>query len=224
VTDSPFDNACPKCGQRAPIVLRGLDSRCAACGAPRFLLAAPNVSLAGQPSRVGGIAATIAGTSVLVLGLSLALGLWFVLQGLSPMVGWGVAIPVAAASLLFGLLLLLGGSRLRKHGAERQEQVQLDAVKALLKHRRGPISALEAAGALELPEAQVDAILTRLAREQATAVTVDVDEHGHVVYDFDGEARRWRVLEEDLAGEGRGPRPRSGDEAADTAAPQRHKR
>ena len=49
MTGSPFSAPCPKCGQRAPIVLHGLDSRCAACGAPRFLLAAPNVSLAGQP-------------------------------------------------------------------------------------------------------------------------------------------------------------------------------
>jgi hypothetical protein len=201
---SSFESSCPKCGQRAPIVLHGLDSRCAACGAPRFLLAAPNVSLAGQPSRVGGIAATIAGTSVLVLGLSIALGLWFLLHGLSPMVGWGVAIPVATASVLFGLLLLLGGNRLRKHGTERQEQVQLDAVRALVQHRQGPISALEAASALQLPEAQVDAILTRLAREKATAVTVDVDAQGHVVYDFDGEARRWRVLEEEVAAEDAG--------------------
>lgn len=202
MTDSPFNNACPKCGQRAPVVLHGLDSRCAACGAARFLLAAPNVSLAGQPSRVGGIAATIAGTSVLVLGLSLAVGLWFLMSAIfSPMAGWGFAIPVAAASVLFGLLLLLGGSRLRQHGTRRQEKVQLDAVKALVEHRRGPISALEAANALQLPEAQVDALLTRLAREKATAVTLDVDDQGHVVYDFDGEARRWRVLEEEVAAE-----------------------
>lgn len=216
MSPSSFDNSCPKCGQRAPVVLHGLESRCAACGAPRFLLAAPNVSLAGQPSRVGGIAATIAGTSVLVLGLSLALGLWFLLHGLSPMVSWGVAIPVAMASLLFGLLLLLGGNRLRKHGSERQEQVQLAAVKALVQHRRGPISALEAASALQLPEAQADALLTRLAREKATAVTVDVDTQGHVVYDFDGEARRWRVLEDDLAAEEA--------DTAEASARQRHKR
>src|ERR1041384_5312980 len=101
---SPISSDCPKCGRRAPIVLRGLDSRCAACGAPRFLLAGPNVSFAGQPSRFGGIAATLAGTSVLVLGLSLAVGLWFLLQAMfSASVGWAFAVPVSAASLLFGL-------------------------------------------------------------------------------------------------------------------------
>ena len=190
---------CPKCGQRAPIVLHGLESRCAACGAPRFLLAAPSVSLAGQPSRLGGAAASIVGVSVLVLGLSFAAGLFFLLQSIWPAsaVGWAFAVPTAAASLLFGLLLLLGGTRLRRHGSQRRLEVQLEAVRAMVQHRKGPISAFEVASKLQLPEAEVDGLLTRLAREKATAVTLDVDADGHVVYDFEGEERRWRVLEED---------------------------
>jgi hypothetical protein len=100
--------------------------------------------------------------------------------------------------------------------------VQLDAVKALVQHRRGPISALEAANALQLPEAQVDALLTRLARQKATAVTVDVDERGHVVYDFDGEARRWRVLEDDVAA--RQEAEAEAERESTAAAAQRHKR
>lgn len=197
MTGSLIASQCPKCGQRAPIVLRGLESRCAACGAPRSLLAAPTVAFAGQPSRWGGAAASLAGVSVLVLGLSLAVGLWFLLGSLvGPGVGWAFAVPTAAASLLFGLLLLLGGSRLRKQGTARQQAVQLAAVKSQVLHRRGPISAYDIAGELELPEPQVDALLTQLAREQATEVTVDVDARGRVVYDFQGEERRWRVLEE----------------------------
>jgi len=180
-------------------VLTGLESRCAACGAPRSLLAAaPTVSLAGQPSRLGGAAASIAGTAVLVLGLSLSGGVWLLLQSIWPAhaVGWAFALPMAVASLFFGLLLLLGGSRLRKHGSARQQAVQLDAVKSMVAHRRAPISAYEIAGSLKLPEAQVDALLTQLAREQATAVTLDVDAEGRIVYDFEGEDRRFRVLEE----------------------------
>lgn len=161
------------------------------------MLAAPSVALAGRPSKLGGTAATLAGVSVLVLGLSLALGLFFLLSAFLPVaVGWAFAVPTAAASLLFGILLLLGGSRLRKSGAARQEQVALDAVRALVQHRKGPISAAEVARSLQLPEPHVDALLTQLAREKATAVTVDVDRNGHVVYDFEGEERRWRVLEE----------------------------
>lgn len=198
MTGSPIASQCPQCGQRAPIVLRGLDSRCAACGAPRFLLAAPHVGLAGKPSRFGGAAASIAGVSVLVLGLSLAAALFFLLSAfLPPAVGWAFAVPTAAASLLFGVLLLLGGTRLSKSGSEHQKRVRVEAVKSMVQHRRGPISAFEVAESLQLPEAQVDAILTQLAREKATAVTLDVDDDGRVVYDFDGEARRWRVLDED---------------------------
>ncbi len=182
-------------------MLRGLESRCAACGAARFLLAAPNLTLAGQPSRLGGIAASVAGTAVLVLGLSLSVGLWFLFQAFSATLAlsWAFAIPTAAASLFFGLLLLFGGSKLRQSGAEKQRRVKRDAVRAFVQHRRGPISALEASRALELPEAEVDSLITELARERATAVTVDVDAEGHVVYDFEGEERRWRVLEEDVA-------------------------
>jgi len=173
------------------------------------------VSLAGQPSRVGGMAATVAGTAVLVLGLSLSLGLWFLLQSIWPTsaVGWAFAVPMGAASLLFGLLLLLGGSRLRKSGTARQQEVQLDAVRAIVAHRRGPISASEVAGSLQLPEPQVDALLTRLAREQATAVTLDVDTLGRVVYDFEGEERRWRVLEENAEAEAGAEAERARDQA-----------
>jgi hypothetical protein len=204
-----FGSECPNCRQRAPIVLRGLESRCAACGASRFLLAAPNVGLAGQPSRIGGIAATILGSAVLVLGLSMAIGLWFLFQAFTSTtaLSWAFAVPTAAASLFWGILLLFGGKRLRRSGEDRQQQVQLEAVKAMVQHRHGPISALEVATALQLPEPQVDALLTRLARERATAVTLDVDDNGHVVYDFDGEERRWRVLEEDVAAEEAGSAP-----------------
>jgi hypothetical protein len=193
-----MSSQCPKCGQRAPIVLKGLDSRCAACGAPRFLLAAPNMSLAGQPSRVGGVAASIAGVSVMVLGLSLSAGLWFLGHALSASttLAWALAVPVFGVSMLFGLLLLLGGTTLRRRGAARQRAVALEAVSAMVQHRRGPISAYAIARTLELPEPQVDALLSELAREKATAVTLDVDAEGHIVYDFEGEERRWRVLEE----------------------------
>jgi hypothetical protein len=147
---------------------------------------------------LGGVAASIAGLSVLVLGLSLSAGVLLLLQSIFPahVVGWAVALPMVAVTLLFGLLLLFGGRRLRRHGTERQQAVQLAAVKSLVQHRKGPLSAYEIADRLELPEAQVDALLTQLAREQATAVTLDVDAQGRVVYDFEGEERRWRVLEE----------------------------
>jgi hypothetical protein len=159
---------------------------------------------------------SLVGLSVLVLGMATSAGLWFLLQSLAPSrsFGWAFAIPTFAVSLLAGLALLISGRRLRKSGTSHRQGVQLEAVKALVQHRRGPISALDAASALQLPEAEVEQLLTRLAREQATAVTLDVDARGQVVYDFDGEDRRWRVLEEDA----------QADEARTAAeeAPQRH--
>jgi hypothetical protein len=162
------------------------------------LLAAPNVSLAGQPSRVGGVAATIFGLFVLVMGLSLSAAVFFLLQSIWPesVVGWAFSLPMAAGSAFFGTLLLLGGRSLRRSGTAKREKVQLEAVRAMVEHRKGPVNALEVAKALDLPEPEVDALLMRLAREHATDVTVDVDQQGHVVYDFEGEQRRWRVLEE----------------------------
>jgi hypothetical protein len=184
-------------------VLHGLDSRCAACGAPRFLLAAPNVSLAGQPSRVGGIAASIAGGGVLFMGLSLSAGLYFLMQALFETTALALAfsLPLAAAAAFFGTLLLLGGSRLRKSGDAKRDRVQLEAVRAMVQHRKGPVSALEVSRSLDIPEPLVDGILMQLARERATDVTVDVDAQGHVIYDFEGEQRRWRVLEEEVEAE-----------------------
>jgi len=142
---------------------------------------------------------SLIGALVLVLGLAVSAGAWFLLQSLMPArsFGWAFAIPAGTLSLVAGLGLLLSGRRLRKSGTAHREGVQLDAVKALVQHRRGPISAADVASALQLPEAEVDQLLTRLAREQATAVTLDVDARGQVVYDFDGEERRWRVLEEE---------------------------
>ena len=45
---------CPRCRQNAPIVYRGVNAFCTACGAPRSVLANTSVNLAGQPSKVGG--------------------------------------------------------------------------------------------------------------------------------------------------------------------------
>lgn len=178
-------------------MLKGIDSRCAACGGPRSMLAAPSLTLAGTPSRWGGRFAVLLGVMVLVLGLSSALGLLLLLQSIWPAtwVGWAFAIPVGSASLLFGSLLLWGGKSLARSGSQRRLEVQKNAVRAIVERERGPITAEHIGQRLELPAAEVDALLTELARERATAVTIDVDAEGRLVYDFEGEDRRFRVLE-----------------------------
>ncbi len=142
------------------------------------------------------------GWGILLVGFSLAAALWLLLQSLWPeaKVGWAFALPTSAVTLFFGLLFLLGGRRLRQQGSARRQAVQLEAVRALVAHRRGAIGSHEVAGQLQLSEPEADALLSRLAREQATAVTLDVDDAGHMVYDFTGGEARWRVLEQSLAG------------------------
>lgn len=194
-----FDPVCPSCRQRTPVVMRGIQAHCVACGAPRGFFGSPSVNLAGQPSRIGGIAAVSVGVFVLVLGLSLAALFGLILQSVFPasFVGWAVAIPIVAMTLLFGLLLVLGGRRLRRHGEERKQSVQLGAVKALIAHR-SPITALDVASALQVTETEADRLLTILATHPDEPLYLDVDDNGQVLYGVTPDERRFRVLEEQL--------------------------
>lgn len=193
--------ACPSCGEQAPVVLHGLTARCAACGAERPPFAVQSVTYAGQPAKVGGIAATLAGWLVLVLGLSLALLVGLLLQSIWPasFVGWAFGIPIAALTLFFGVLLLLGGRRLRRHGGETRRSVQLAAIRSLVAHRGGSVTTAEAARALDVTEAEADELLTEFAKDAKASVSVDVDEYGVLRYDFNREENRWRVLDEKQA-------------------------
>ena len=194
---SSFSPRCNSCGQRAPIVLRGIETRCSACDALR-LPSGPSVSLAGQPARVGGLFASLAGWATLVIGLSSSGALLLLLQSIWPasLIGYAFALPFAVASLFFGTLLILGGRNLQKRGIEKQLGVRREAIRALIAHRGGSVTSAEAATALGIDEAAADALLTALAREQATSVRLDVDDDGTLRYDFRGDAR-FRVLEDE---------------------------
>ena len=76
---------CPRCHQDAPTILRGLQTYCTACGAPRSITDAPDaVNVAGQPSQVGGTVARVMGWLALVGGLFVALLLGALFQALFP--------------------------------------------------------------------------------------------------------------------------------------------
>lgn len=197
-------------------MLRGIEARCAACGAPRTLLASKSLTLTGQPSRIGGTLASVSGAIVLIVGLSIAIFLGLLLQSIWPaaFVGWAFAIPIAALSLILGIVLLLGGRRLKQKGVLAQRDVQREAVRALAAHQRGMVTAEQVAQALSLSEEQSDALLTELAKDPNEDVSLDVDDDGRVQYLFGVPERRWRVLEEQAA------RPNAfGVEAEDEAEP-----
>ena len=168
-------------------------------------LTAPTVSLAGRPARIGGTAALFAGVSVLVLGLSAAGGLLLLLQSIWPgtLIGWAFGVPLAVVTLFFGLALVMGGRKLRRHGAHRRRSVELEAARAALAHRNGVITATEAAQALDVTEEHADALLTELSRDPDVEVNLDFDDDGRIRYAFGRPAERFRVLEEQaaLAGE-----------------------
>lgn len=189
-------------------MLQGLEARCSACGARRFPLSAPSVSLTGQPARFGGSAATLFGIAVLVLGGALSLGVLLLLQSLWPAtaLGWAIGIPMLVASLFFGILLLVAGSRLREHGSKRARAVRFDALRALIAHKKRPVTPNEVARALNLSDVEADTLLTEFVRDYPTPVTLDVGDDGQLRYDFSGSdlsgsERRWRVLEEEHGAE-----------------------
>lgn len=199
---SSFSPRCKSCGQNAPIVFHGIETRCAACGAPRLPLG-PNVSLAGEPSRYGGLAAGLAGWAALVLGLSVSLGVLLLLQSIWPasFVGYAFALPLAVASLFFGLLLIFGGRHLRRSGQEKRLRVRRDAIRALVAHRDGSVTSAEAARALGIEEPEADALLTEMSRESTGTVRLEVDDDGTFRYDFRGADERFRVLEQQAEAE-----------------------
>ncbi|MGC4087714.1 MAG: hypothetical protein QM756_07425 [Polyangiaceae bacterium] len=213
-----FSPRCASCGQRAPIVFRGIETRCAACDALRSPIT-PSVSFAGQPSRVGGIAASLAGWAILVIGLSGSLGVLLLLQSIWPasMVGYAVGLPLGAVSLFFGMLLVFGGRSLRRRGVEKSLAVRREAMRALIAHRKGTLTSRDAAGALGIDEAEADALLTQLSRESTSSVRLDVDDDGTLRYDFNDVDQRFRVLEER-------ENPRAAEQAPDAEPAARRSR
>lgn len=198
---SPEDSRCPSCRQRAPIVLRGIDAFCTACGAPRKAFGAKSLTLAGKPLSIGGAVASAAGWAVLVGGLSLAVFFGVLLHSVWPgtLIGWAFGVPTSVISLLLGLVLIQGGRRWRKKGAFAEQSAKLEAVRALAAHRGGSVTSEDVAGALLVSEAEADLLLTELAKDAKLHVNLDVDDEGRIHYLFGLPEKRWRVLEEAAA-------------------------
>lgn len=193
---------CPTCGERAPIVLRGIEAYCTVCGKPRPTLDALSstpLNFAGTPAKVGGVAAKVFGVGVLVSGLFTALLLGLVLQAVFPAfwLGYAVAIPIALLSLVVGGGALFGGWRLGQRGQQQVAAAQLETIRGMARHQRGLVRAREVASALRISETQADAILTDLAKTPDENVGVDLDASGEILYMFGSTAAmRWRIQAE----------------------------
>jgi hypothetical protein len=179
---------CPHCGKNAPIVNRGLAAYCTACGRPRLPLSGKSLSLAGKPSKVGGVVAGVLGWAVLIGGVGLALLLGLVLAWLFPgtIAGLAVGLPIALMSLAVALLLLLGGRKLRQTGTEAERDTRIQAIFSLAANRGGALLARDVGAALDMSAEDADALLTELAKERSDEVTVEIGERGEIFYAFPG--------------------------------------
>jgi hypothetical protein len=148
----------------------------------RAPLSSPSVNLAGKPSRVGGVVATVVGWLILVMGGSIALGVALLFAAFeAAMVGVAVALPIAIVSLVIGIVLVRRGGSLSRAGVEAERTTREQALIGLAAHR-GTVTALDAAHALGVSVAEADAVLTDLAKREPDRVAVDVDDQGVVHY------------------------------------------
>jgi hypothetical protein len=166
--------------------MHGYEARCAACGAPRNPLDASAVNVAGRPTQVGGTVANAFGWTVLVGGVLVALVAGAILQALFPagFAGWAVGLALTAVCVIVGLPIMAAGRRLRERGKDIAQQAEERAVFALAAHRGGALTANDVAHALGISATRADERLTHLARQPDGRVQLEIDPHGHLVFEF----------------------------------------
>jgi len=185
---------CPHCRQQAPLVYRGINAFCTACGAPRMPLANSSVNLAGQPSKVGGTVARVIGWIILAAGLFIALSIAGLILALGGT--WGalaVGGPIALLTAIVAYALLRSGKELRKSGDNTEQATKHQAIFALANTRGGVLRAWDVAQALQVTPKEADDILTKLAKEHHDHVGIDVDDEGTILYRF--KAANWNAVQ-----------------------------
>jgi len=178
---------CPHCGQNAPLLYRGVSAFCSACGTPRIAFTANAVNLRGKPSKIGGTVASVLGWVVLAGALAVALVLGAILQAIFPagaVVGWVVGGLIATLGIGTSMLLLFGGRALRKSGDRAAEAARFEALGSLAAHRQGVVTSQSAAEALGVRVDEADKLLTSLANQPDSGITLEVDDDGVLTYRF----------------------------------------
>lgn len=186
---------CPNCRQEAPTVVRGVRAYCTACGAPRSLIEDTPVNVAGQPSKIGGGVAAVAGLAILVVGSLLALAIGGLLQIFIPPAGWIVGGFLGAVTLFVAAMFLWGGRALFRSGTERERNAHEQAVFAIARRRGGSVTAEELSRVLSIPEMEADAMLTAMAKRPDGRLTLELDDDGTLRYEVRDAKQRVRVSE-----------------------------
>ncbi len=144
-----------------------------------------SVTLAGQPSKVGGTVARVFGWLVLALGWVLALALAGLFLTLAwPWVAALTAGPIALVASLIAYALLRSGRALEKSGGDAEAATKNQAIFALANTRNGVLKAWDVAQMLHVTPKEADDVLTKLAKEYPDHVTVDLDDDGNILYRF----------------------------------------
>lgn len=178
---------CPRCGQNAPLVYRGINAYCTACGAPRIPLTSTSLNLAGQPSKVGGTVARAFGWIVLALGMLVGSGTFAAcgaVVGYAEAAPYLLSLPLVAISSFVAWLLLRSGNDLQRAGDQAEKTTRRQAIFALANTRGGVLTAMDVARYLHVTPKEGDDVLTELAKEGPDHVTVDVDDSGTVLFRF----------------------------------------
>lgn len=166
-----------------------MNAFCTACGAPRMPLASSSVTLAGQPSKVGGTVARVLGWLVLAGGVFLTGLLVFIFLAIN---ATGLAAWVGGAfglvTLVAAYALLRGGKSLAQSGDDEELATKKQAIFALANTRGGVLRAADVGHMLHVSPVEGDAILTKLAKEDPDRVGVDIDDDGNILYRFNAAA------------------------------------
>lgn len=183
---------CPHCGRPAPIVYRGPEARCTACGRARPPFTSPSVNLAGKPSILGGSVARVAGIAILAIGAIVALLLGGLFSALFPasVFGWIVGGVIAAIASFVGFSLLFGGKKLAARGEETLRETRERAIFELAEARGRLLAASDVAAALALSHQEADAALTALAKREPDHVALEVAEDGAMLFRFAAPGKR----------------------------------
>ena len=214
------DSLCPHCRTVAPVVQRGIETRCSACGRARLPLSSTTVNAAGRPAQVGGSVARVLGWVALVGGALAALTVGAILQAIFPLgiAGFVVGGAIFFVAALIVVLALTGGRKLHTHGVTAERQARERAVTALARRQQGLVTAAEAALAMNCSPEVADEVLTSMAKRPDMGVSLEIEEDGKLVYQFAMFRPRTRVAPVDGVRVGGVAAPEGEEWAADDEA------
>jgi hypothetical protein len=158
-------------------------------------LSSTTVNAAGRPAQVGGSLARVLGWMALVGGSLAGLTVGAILQAIFPLgiAGYVVGGAIFGVAALIGVLALTGGRKLHTHGLTAEREARERAVTALARRQQGMVTPAEAAQAMNVSPEIADEVLTAMAKRPETAVSLEVEDDGRLVYHFAMFRPRTRV-------------------------------